>query len=422
MKKTFSLVISFLLVATMSISAFAINDAVFFSDGEAVFFTDDDVTQTQFYPQREKTDSSYNSKVIYEDSICTVTLENACIDEENGWGITVRCVNNSKPAAVLSDEAFAEDTVEGEFSYPVALGASALQSSVIQAASEETVQQDSAVNTEEEKNTDLVFSWQNSAVMGENAEVVWEDALTVKQGKTRSLSFYASDEDEADYYTFRLTVKNDDDEQEVPPVKIRRAYGRTYIFENDYSPVMVDFDGLTKRNGDVCAWLYSPDTVISYPVVQTGDNSYYLHLDIDKNYSSYGTLFIETLDEPGINSDNTIIYGHHMNDGSMFASIVNYAKQNYYDKHPMLYLNTPEINYRVDVFAALLTDMYSDVYTTDFMTDADLEAWLTAVKDASAIETDVEVRPGDRMLTLSTCTYEYDTARYTVIGKLVPIE
>ena len=421
MKKTFSLVLLFLLVIVWCSSAFAVNDAVFFSDGEAVFFTNDDVTETQFYPRRDKTDSSYDTKVIYEDSICTVTLENASVDEENGWGITVRCVNNSKPAAVLTEEAPAVDAADGEFSYPVALGASALQSSVAQTASEEAVQE-GAEESAEENNTDLVFSWQNSAVMGENSEVVWEDTLTVKQGKMRALSSYASDEEEAEYYTFRLTVKNDDTEQEVPPVKIRRAYGRTYIFENDYSPVMVDFDGLTKRNGDVCAWLYSPDTVISYPVVQTGDNSYYLHLDIDKNYSSYGTLFIETLDEPGINSDNTIIYGHHMNDGSMFASIVNYAKQNYYEKHPVLYLNTPEINYRVDVFAALLTDMYSDVYTTDFMTDADQEAWLAAVKDASAIETDVEVHPGDRMLTLSTCTYEYDTARYAVIGKLVPIE
>ena len=185
MKKTLSLVLLFLLVIVWCSSAFAVNDAVFFSDGEAVFFTDDDVTETQFYPRRDKTDSSYDTKVIYEDSICTVTLENASVDEENGWGITVRCVNNSKPAAVLTEEAPAVDAADGEFSYPVALGASALQSSVAQTASEEAVQE-GAEESDEENNTDLVFSWQNSSVTGENSEVVWEDTLTVKQGKMRA--------------------------------------------------------------------------------------------------------------------------------------------------------------------------------------------------------------------------------------------
>ena len=202
---------------------------------------------------------------------------------------------------------------------------------------------------------------------------------------------------------------------------MKTANGHLYVLDDAASPIIVDFEALTARNSDICGWLYCPDTVISYPVVQAEDNSFYLHRDIDLNYSSYGTLFTEAMSARDFDNDNSIIYGHHMKDGGMFALLVNYAKKDFYEKHPVFYLNTPEMNYRVEVFAAFLTDMYSDAYNNSFDSDEEMQAWLDAAKEQSAIETDVEVVPGDRVLTLSTCTYEYDTARYVVLGKMIPI-
>ena len=117
-----------------------------------------------------------------------------------------------------------------------------------------------------------------------------------------------------------------------------------------------------------------------------------------------------------------MIYGHHMNDGSMFASICNYGKQEYYDAHPVMYLNTPTQNYRVELFTGFITSADSSVYTFFFNSDAEYGAFLEKMKGFSDFDCDVEVGPEDRIITLSTCTYEYDNARYVVMGKLVPID
>lgn len=312
-----------------------------------------------------KTESNYNSCVLIDNETCFVRLVDAGFDKENGWEIAVRCENRGEE--------------------------------------------------------DLCLSWNNKMVIGEDSIELWEDDTVVSPGKMRQLGILTSEAEEAEYFEFSVSVIKGDEIISEASAIIKPAYGHAYILSEECSPIIVDFDGLLERNNEVCGWLYSPGTVISYPVVQTENNSKYLHKDIDLNYSSYGMIFAEANSEQNFNNDNNVLYGHHMNDGSMFASIVNYARQNYYEKHPVIYLNTPEINYRVDIFAAFLTDMYSDVYIPNFLTDKEMQTWLDAAAEQSAIETDVTVVPGDKILTMSTCTYEYDTARYVVLGKMTPI-
>ena len=193
------------------------------------------------------------------------------------------------------------------------------------------------------------------------------------------------------------------------------------VLDDEVSPIKVDFAALQARNPDVTGWIYCPDTPINYVVVQTDDNMFYLHKDIDGNYSSYGTLFVECLNQKGFSDTNNIIYGHHMNDGKMFAKLVNYAKQDYYNQHPVFYLNTPDMNYRVELFAGYVTDMNSDTYSISFTSAEENQKWLDSVISQSAFESAVAVKPGDKILTLSTCTYEYDDARFVVLGKMIPI-
>lgn len=85
-------------------------------------------------------------------------------------------------------------------------------------------------------------------------------------------------------------------------------------------------------------YLYGEDTVINYPIVQAEDNDYYLHRNYDRTYNVSGSIFVEAENRPGFLDCDTILYGHHMNDGSMFAGIDNWGKQAYYEAHPVLWL------------------------------------------------------------------------------------
>lgn len=189
----------------------------------------------------------------------------------------------------------------------------------------------------------------------------------------------------------------------------------------EVSPIEIDFESLLADCEDIVGWLYSPDTVINYPVAQAEDNDKYLYNFIDGRYNGSGTLFFDYLCEPDLTSTNTVMYGHHMNDGSMLASLCNYGRQDYFEAHPVLYFNSPEQNYRVEVFSAYITDPGAVSYIIEFGEDYTYQDFLDEVRSLSEIESPVEVSTEDRIMTFSTCTYEYNNARFVVHGKLVPI-
>lgn len=196
----------------------------------------------------------------------------------------------------------------------------------------------------------------------------------------------------------------------------------TEVAAIETSPIQVDFDALLAQCSDIVGWIYCEDTVINYPIVRGNDNDYYLHHFIDGSYNGGGTLFMDYKNNKSFSDPNSVIYGHRMNDGSMFASLKKYnTDPEYYSKHPTLYVNTPTQNYRMDIFAAFVCDADSDTYTFGFPDDAAFQRWLSRMVSQSDFKTDVEVGPQDHVLTLSTCTYEWYDARYVVMGKLVPI-
>ena len=191
--------------------------------------------------------------------------------------------------------------------------------------------------------------------------------------------------------------------------------------DEERSPFTVDFSQLLAQNGDVVGWIYGPDTVINYPVAQAKDNDTYLYHFIDGTETGGGTPFVDCMCPGDFSGQNTVIYGHHMNDGSMFASLSKYRESGYYEEHPVLYLNTPSQNYRIEVFAGYVTDADSDTYLLGFSDDGDYLRFLADMKAQSDFASPVEVGAADRIVTLSTCSYEYWDARYVVQGKLVPI-
>lgn len=187
------------------------------------------------------------------------------------------------------------------------------------------------------------------------------------------------------------------------------------------SPISVDFDTLLATSEDVVGWIYSAETSINYPVAKAEDNFYYLHRFIDGTYNASGTLFLDCQVAGDFSGRNTPVYGHNMHDGSMFASLLNYKTQEYYDEHPKMYLNTPTQNYRIEIFAGYITDADSETYTIGFPSDESYMEYIENMRAQSDFTTSVEIGPADRIVTLSTCSYEFYDARYVVQGKLVPI-
>lgn len=185
--------------------------------------------------------------------------------------------------------------------------------------------------------------------------------------------------------------------------------------------VVPDFAALAQLNDDVAGWIYSPGTVIDYPVVHSGEHDYYLVHTFRKAYNSSGCIFMDKQTEPDFSSRNTTLYGHNMNNGSMFHSLVEYKKAEYWKAHPYMYLFTPDGTYRVDLFSMYVTDAY-DTYTTSDFTQEQWNSFVQKRAKRSLVDTGIMPDADDRILTFSTCTYDYDDARFVVHGVLVPID
>ena len=205
------------------------------------------------------------------------------------------------------------------------------------------------------------------------------------------------------------------------PLPDRAESGGTEAEEaSDIPWPQVDFEALSAANPDVVGWLYGEDTSIHYPVVQGTDNDYYLSHLFDGTANSSGCLFLDCRVAADFSAGNSIIYGHYLTDGTMFTSLSGYKKQDYYDAHPRLLLVTPEGRFVVELFSGYVASVTDEAWRTQFSTPEEWEAWLEEITERSGF--DSEIRPGaqDKILTLSTCSYEFTNARFVVHGILRP--
>jgi SrtB family sortase len=188
----------------------------------------------------------------------------------------------------------------------------------------------------------------------------------------------------------------------------------------------VDFETLRENGPDIIGWLSLPDTVLNYPVTQTDNNEYYLNHLYDGTYNKVGCLFADYENRADFSDRNTIIYGHNMRDGSMFALLNRYDEQSYFDTHRQMYLVTPKGGYVMEIFTAFAakpeeSGSKTSPWQLSWKDDGAYTTWLTAMKERSAVESDVTVTCSDKVLTLSTCT-PGGTGRFLVMGKLVKVD
>ena len=181
----------------------------------------------------------------------------------------------------------------------------------------------------------------------------------------------------------------------------------------------VDFAALSQINPDIVGWLYCEGTQINYPVVQGSDDEHYLDHLFDGTQNANGCLFLDSRVDASFSSVHSIIYGHHMRSGAMFAALDGYKRQSFYDAHPTMLLITPDATYEVQLFAAYVADPSEDAWEVSFANDEEIQAWIDAAIARSTFTSDVKPKPGDRLLTLSTCSYEFGDARFVVVGVMV---
>ena len=187
------------------------------------------------------------------------------------------------------------------------------------------------------------------------------------------------------------------------------------------NPLMIDFDTLKGKNSDIIAWLYSEGTPINYPIVQTTNNDYYLRRLIDGTYNQAGTIFMDCKNSGDFSDFNTIIYGHNMKNDSMFGSLTKYENQNYYDEHKEMFLYTENKKFIIEIFAGFITSSESDIYGYPKTSNTNKKLIDNAIKKSTFIS-DVDVSCEDKIITLSTCSYNFENARYILLGVLKELE
>lgn len=188
------------------------------------------------------------------------------------------------------------------------------------------------------------------------------------------------------------------------------------------SLVEVDFTAWQNLNGDVRAWIHNEAIRVDHPILKSPDNEYYLTRDLDLSYKAMGSIFFDFRNQTDLSDPNTIIYGHNFDNGLMFSNLVWYKNQQFYEKHPFYYLYTPEQVFRVDIAAGIVVSETDVTYlVVDFDSDTEFRNLIQTIEENSVIDTEIVLTPEDRMVTLYTCTNDWQGQRFVVIGKITPL-
>lgn len=185
----------------------------------------------------------------------------------------------------------------------------------------------------------------------------------------------------------------------------------------------VEYDSLIAVNPDIRGWISIPDTGLSLPVLQGKDNEFYLTHDFYGEYDRHGSIFIDCKTDVGIEQSNTVLYGHHMRDGSMFGLLENYAQEDFYRKNPFFSFDLigEERTYQIlAVVKCSLAAGENDFRYYDYKIISEEEnfwQYYNSIKALSLYDIPVTASYGDELVTLCTCDYSVQDGRLLIIGK-----
>ena len=173
-----------------------------------------------------------------------------------------------------------------------------------------------------------------------------------------------------------------------------------YSEEKTFIP---EYQELYLQNNDMVGWIKVEDTKINYPVMQSKDNpNFYLKHGFDKAYTDYGCPYVQENCDMELPSDNIIIYGHHMNDGSMFAGLMKFKDKSFWEKHKTVSFDTLTDRQTYEVIAVFKTVVYTDspdsfkyYQFVNAETADDFTAYVERCKELSLYDTGVTAEYGD---------------------------
>lgn len=218
----------------------------------------------------------------------------------------------------------------------------------------------------------------------------------------------------------------------VPPVETTRETEPTVpSTEETTMPVETEpqilpyFVEMAEKNPDMIGWVKVDGTKLDYPLMYTpAEPEKYLHKDLDGNFSVGGLPFIEEDCSLDPRSDNLIIYGHNMANGTMFHSLMEYEKKGYWEEHPVIHLSSLYEEKPYQIVAAFYDQIYMKTDTCfkfyQFINAQDEAAFQEAIsyfKEKSLYDTGVTAEYGDKLITLVTCAYHVDNGRFVVVAK-----
>ncbi|WP_071119253.1 class B sortase [Romboutsia timonensis] len=191
--------------------------------------------------------------------------------------------------------------------------------------------------------------------------------------------------------------------------------------DKSYEQIRVEKEeeNLYDKYEDYRGWIKIDNTNINYPIVQGKDNSFYLDKDINKNYLSSGSIFMNYLNH-GFNDENTVLFGHHMRNKTMFAQLKKYKEKEFFygDNDIVIEVENDKV-LKYKVFSAYVTDSKDNYIKTNFDDKDQYKEFLEDIKNKSQYKSDIDVNENDKIITLSTCSYEFNDARMVVHGKLL---
>lgn len=192
----------------------------------------------------------------------------------------------------------------------------------------------------------------------------------------------------------------------------------TNVADESETYIVEEVQELQDNNTDDIGWLYLPDTNINYPVMYSGDNDFYLHRAFDGSYLYAGSIFMDGRCIPDFSGTVSILYGHHMNNGSMFADVEKFMNAAYMQTHPYGWILISNATYCIQFFSAARVDPTDAIYATE-LSQAQRMALL---KEKSSVWLETDVSESDKLLMMSTCSTAGKNLRVVVTGKLIQIE
>lgn len=191
------------------------------------------------------------------------------------------------------------------------------------------------------------------------------------------------------------------------------------LTENNEESLEEEVLDLSYINEDYRGWITIENTNINYPILQGEDNDYYLSRDINKEYLKSGSIFLDYRNN-NFDDKNTVIYGHSMRNGTMFGQLKYFKESGALDENKYIYILSPEgKTLKYEIFSVYTSDINDNYIETSFNSDEEYKEFLDKICEKSLFPVNIDISTEDKILTLSTCSYEYENARTVIHGKLI---